>query len=257
MIFAELVDGCNLKCALCWNRNRTGTFKQMSLETAKKIIKQYGSNHMLCWFNWGDSLLYSDLETLSEMVRATKSAISSNFSMKISDERMKALLNFNTVYVSLSGITNKVYGIYNRGGDFDLVMSNLQRLSKLNHSRIVVRWESHYQNEHQTVKANFLFNNMKFFFEPTPLSCEVEELIEGFDHPLLKFPRFTRKGKSCRIMKWLPIDVDGNYLLCCASHNVKIGLNIDCIHSDYELMAAKMIIPMCETCRYYQYWRMF
>ena len=60
MIVSELVDGCHLRCALCWNRVRKGSFRNMSLKTVEMVLEKYGNEPRIDWHNWGEPLLHKD-----------------------------------------------------------------------------------------------------------------------------------------------------------------------------------------------------
>ena len=258
MIIAELVDFCNLKCALCWNRNREGSGKQMSLLTIKKIIKRYGNfRQQIAWFNWGEPLLYNEFESFSETIKETKSTTSSNFSLKLSNDKMLALCNFSTVCISLSGMTSDIYNIYNCGGNFDLVIKNVKKLSTIGCKRVILKWQSHRYNNHQFSMACDFAKEIGVGFESIPLVVGVEELINDFNHQLITVPKFNNIRSHCRLLSWPTIDVDGNYLLCCATHNIEIGYSIDDNIGLKELLIAKEKQPICITCRDKGYWRMY
>lgn len=261
MIVAELVDLCQLKCALCWNRNRRGSGKQMSLQTVEKILNRYGDvkNQTIAWFNWGEPLLYKEFVPFTKMIKGTRSCLSSNFSLHIPDSYFDGMYSFETIYVSLSGLTPEIYGIYNVGGNFKLVMENIKRVSENRYRRVVLRWQEHRYNKQFHQQAAEFAASMGFQFESIGLNCEVEELMEGFDHELLREPKFRGKsrGKECRLLYWTVIDVDGNHLLCCTSHNVPIGYHLDDNPTRRMLKRARMNTPMCQKCQELGYWRMF
>lgn len=259
-IVAELVDACHLRCALCWNKNRTGSGKQMSLDTASKILRRYDDvSYKISWFNWGEPLLYKEFETFAEMAKKTNAIniISSSMSLPVSDERLESLRNFDSVCVSLSGMTPEVYNVYHTNGNFDLVMKNLRRLSQLKLNNVRFKWLTHKYNVFQLTEARRFARVLGFKFSHGDLNCCVEDLVGGFDHELLKVPKFPRKQHFCHIRYWTPIDVDGNYLLCCASQNVKIGYSIDDKVSSRELRKAKSKTALCGECDKNEYWRMF
>jgi MoaA/NifB/PqqE/SkfB family radical SAM enzyme len=233
----------------------------MSLETAAKVLSKYRNSReqQIAWYSWGEPLLYKQFVELSKMVRGTRSVISSNFSLNIPDTYFEGLQNFETVYISLSGLNADVYNIYHQGGIFDLVMRNIKKLSSYKCRRVVIRWLEHKYNKFQHEQARQFAESFGFRFEPTHLTCEVEELIEGFDHDLLRVPKFkeTSDNAYCKQLRWTPIDVDGNYLLCCSSHNVKIGYTIDNEVSSRELRKAKLRTEICHTCNKRELWKMF
>ena len=220
------------------------------------MLLRYGnvSSQTISWFNWESHDCTKSLKYLPDG-KGTRSAISSNFSLR-TDAGMEPS-NFRTIYVSMSGITPELYQLYNVGGDLSLVMSNLKRLSALKCRRVIIRWESHRYNAHQQAKAKDMAEGFGFGFEPILLNCMVEEQVEEFWHPLLSCSYIHKRPGKCKMLKWTPIDVDGNYLLCCASRNVKIGYNIDDNVSDADLVAARLKTDLCTICRDRQYWRMY
>lgn len=255
-VFSELVDGCNLKCTLCWNRNRTPSMEQMTLSVVEKIMKRFNGtrNVRYQWFNWGEPLLYGKFYEFSDIVDKARSVISSNFSLKLSDKHFDILKSFRTVIASISGLTEEVYGIYHHGGNFRLVMDNLERLKGF--QNVKVNWIRHRYNTHQDDACREMCVENGFHFSPLYANCEVEDLVDGFKHELLK-THFRRNREACGIMPWIPISVHGEYLLCCTTHNVGTGYTIDDNISQEELMKVKMEIPICKTCREREYWRMY
>ncbi len=259
VIIGELVDFCKLYCAICWNRNRKGSGKQMELTTVQKILDKFGRTR-IGWYNWGEPLLHTEFPKIAEMVKKSYSCISSSLSLDLEDSYFDALHNFKVIYVSLSGMTEEVYKIYNRGGNFELVMSNLRKLVARNKNRIVLVWQGHPFNVHQKEECKKLCMDLGIEFSPTTLNCEVEDLVMGFNHALLKSPKFkeNRPYFNCQLLfNTLPIDVDGNYLLCCASHNVKTGYTIWDDISPGELFRARAKQDLCITCQDAGFWRMF
>ena len=256
IIVPELVDGCRMFCALCWNRKRQGSMENMSLEIVREVVKKY-SESTICWFNWGEPLWHTGFIEVSDVIEPTVSFISSSFSLPISDEYLFALTKWKRVYISLSGMTQKVYEIYNCGGDVNLVFSNLERFLATNHKEIIVRWQNHPLNKHQKndVAGYCKYRNIKFM--SIPLNCEVEDLTQGFEHELLRNPKFNPLMTDCGIVRQLPIGVDGAYLLCCATHNVKTGYTIFDDISEEELLKKRMDLPLCNICRERKLFQMY
>lgn len=266
IIIAELVDGCHLRCALCWNRDRKASNKQMPLEIADKILKRYDNIiYRIVWYNWGEPLLHKKFETFASMAGKSnaQNIMSSSMSLFLTDERLESLSNFDCVNVSLSGMTPDIYKIYHTNGNFDLVMKNLNRLAELKLNGIILIWLTHKHNSFQTAMAREFASSLNCGFVEEQLNCGVEELLNGFNHELLKLPKYPYRGGSCRIQPWDNIDVDGNYLLCCASHNVKIGYSIDDeittspFPRNKKLREARLKTPLCITCRKNEFWRMY
>ena len=263
MIVPELVDGCLLHCSLCWNRNRTPSFKQMELSTVEQVLLVF-KGYRLYWFNWGEPLLHKEFITVADMVKDTFSAISSSLSMKLSDKQIDAIRKFKVVYVSLSGMCKETYHIYNRGGNFNQAIENLKTIAKDRRNRVIMQWEMHQLNEKHFNTAKAFAQSLNIEFSPFGLNCEVEDLIDGIDNmtvlekDLLKTPKEYPDVHECPLIrKNIPIDVDGNFLLCCASHNVKIGIDIWDGFTFDELFDAKLKTEICSKCRENEHWRFF
>lgn len=253
-VVPELVDGCQMSCELCWNSNRQGSMKNMSLETIKKVIEKHG--HVLsCWYNWGEPLLHKQFVEASTLISSTAmSFISTNLSLHLSNEYFNSLLKYTRIYVSLSGITKDIYDIYNKGGNFDLVFSNLDKLiqTKINNNAntcIILRFERHKFNEHQYETILNFCKSKNILFEPIYLNCEVEDLMVGFTHELLKKQTPNSDIDGCGLLGEFPIGIDGTYLLCCASHNVETNLTVYDDVSMEDVLVARKKLSVCEECR--------
>jgi sulfatase maturation enzyme AslB (radical SAM superfamily) len=259
MIIPELVDGCNLKCKLCWNRNRKGSFKQMSLKTVEKVIQTFGLRANYHWYNWGEPLLYNQFHDFVELAKNAKSTISSNFSMHLTDSHFADLSKLRQVIASISGATKPVYELYHVGANYKIVLQNLAKLKDIaSTTKVTLNWIDHTDNYHQQQWAKDWCKLQNFNFTKVNLNCEVEELISGFKHPYLQYPLpMNNKGKICKIVNWTPISVEGEYLLCCASHNVKTGYTIWDNVSPEELVQIKLEQPLCQSCCAGQHWRAF
>jgi len=256
-VIPELVDGCNLRCILCWNRNRRGTFKQMSLATVEQVLKVWGRRPQYCWYNWGEPLLYKNFCEFVDMTRRYRSCISSNFSLHIPDSHFEAMKNLAQVTVSMSGLTAEVYNIYHQGGNFPLVWENVNRLKGYHNIRI--NWLKHPGNAHQEEECKKWCQDMGFIYGGFRANCEVEECLEDFTHPFLKTERHysSKHFKNCKVQRWMPISVDGEYLICCTTHNIGLGVTVwDNITYD-QLLELKRNHPFCKKCFEKGCWRMF
>jgi len=257
MIVAELVDGCPVNCAACWNRNRHGTYRQMSLATVEQVLERYGQSR-IDWFNWGEPLWHDEFHEIAARVKGTASRVSSNFSLQVSDERLRDLDSFQRVYVSLSGLTPETYRIYHRGGCFPLVEKNLERLIAHRQRGVVIRWIAHERNAHEETACRERCQRWGVEFERVAMNGEVEDLLANVAYDVAPVGEVKHPGlRECRLLRWIVIGVDGQYLLCCGSHNVPTGLTLDDPVTPEELMAAKRALPLCRACHARELWRRF
>ena len=269
-MIAELVDGCKLHCAICWNRSRKGSMKSMPLKLVETILDKYGGFPKVQWYIWGEPLLHENFVEVADMVKDAQSWISSSLSLPISKEKLEALHKFKVIIVSMSGLTKSVYNIYHRDGNFELVAENLLDLAAgKKDEQIAIRWLSHPKNEHQLGTLMQLAGRIGIDVTLTTLHCEVEsqlnhrdgnfELVEenrGFKHELIGHQKH-RDGKFCTLVGNILVGVDGDYLLCCASRNVKIGLHIKDNVTQEEIKQAQLATPLCKECRKQELWRLY
>lgn len=86
-------------------------------------------------YNWGEPLLNTRLTDFVEVAarKRVSTRISTNLSMRLSEDRLRALINsgLNHMIVSLDGASRETAGTYRRKGDFDLVVENMRRIVRL------------------------------------------------------------------------------------------------------------------------------
>lgn len=127
---------CNLHCPFCptgQGRN-VRTKGTLGIEEFKRIMDKLGPYAVhLDLVNWGEPFLNRHIY---EMVRYAKgfgcdTKIDTNLSF-LSDEDAESLVcsGLDKIVVSIDGLSPATYGTYRRGGDFDKVMENLNRLIK-------------------------------------------------------------------------------------------------------------------------------
>lgn len=146
-------SACQLRCPFCPTGSQKGVIRNMdlmSLELFQKIIDEVGPYiFRLDLFNWGEPLLNKHFV---EMVRYAKRhriwvSTSTNLSVQLSDQQMEDLLRsgLDKMIVSLDGVSEEKYRKYRIGGNFNLVMSNLQRLAQkkreLGLERPIIVWQ--------------------------------------------------------------------------------------------------------------------
>ena len=134
----EPTNACQLRCPLCptglriMPRPRTN----MRLDLFEKLLREVGDYVFYIDFhNWGEPLLFSGLEEMIRLARkrSISTTISTNLSLKVSDERMERLIasGLNHMIISLDGASRETVTQYRRGMDFDLVVDNMRRLTAM------------------------------------------------------------------------------------------------------------------------------
>ncbi len=126
-------NACNLQCLLCPAGRKDSGRPQalMSFPTFKRILDECG--RYLCsinLFNWGEPLLNKDVPA---MVRyATQMNIDVNISTNLNhldDAICRELIEsrLTNLVISLDGASQESVSIYQKGSDFQAVLSNIER----------------------------------------------------------------------------------------------------------------------------------
>lgn len=135
--YIEPTSFCNLRCPSCptGTRRRIREEKAISFERFCEIVDELSPYLLILYFyNFGEPLLHKDsIKMISYasqkgiMVRA-----SSNLSVNLSDERALELVKSGlySLKVGLDGIDQKTYEQYRRRGNFNLVVSNIEKIVK-------------------------------------------------------------------------------------------------------------------------------
>lgn len=161
-IRVDPASACNLRCPLCptgaGEIGRDRTF--MSLDVFEQIMTEFGPRAFLVhlWV-WGEPLLHRDLWRMVACATAhgVGTEISTNLSVKLTDDQIDRLITAGLTWlvVSADGASPETYEQYRRGGDFNLVVSNMRRFAarkKTLRSRIpFIEWQfvPFRHNEHE------------------------------------------------------------------------------------------------------------
>lgn len=90
-------------------------------------------------YDEGEPLLNKEIYKMINLlsVNNVSSCISTNFSFNFSDDTLEQLLDcgLEHLVVSIDGAAQETYSSYRKGGDFNLVVSNIQRLLSIQNSR--------------------------------------------------------------------------------------------------------------------------
>jgi radical SAM protein with 4Fe4S-binding SPASM domain len=242
----DIGNVCNLKCPLCpTGRGDKGASRGlMSLERFKKVIDQIGKYITnLELYNWGEPLLNRDL---IPMIRYAKSkaipvCISTNLNA-LSDKMAEEIVStrIDKIFISCDGASQETYSKYRVGGDFQCLLSNINRLVrakkrlKNSYTRIVLLFHVFRHNEHEIeamkslaqrlgveVRINRMRTDMgKEIFETDKESIErdrewipTRKEYSAFD---LKNREKTRQMICKNLWNTTVINWDGSVLPCCA-----------------------------------------
>lgn len=240
---------CNLKCELCPSGLRMPGRKQsiMRFDVFKKLIDECGPYLWdISLFNWGEPLLNKELFRMIEYAKAYRIeiAVSTNLNY-FSEEICKKLIEsgLDVLIVSLDGASQDSVQRYQKGSDFELVVSNMKRIVELKNeldSKLpLVQWRFLVNrfNEHEIEKAKTLARQLRIDkLEISPFRCNMADelflnnesqyqnvkswLPEDEELSMYDYERKRKKTRKtiCRLL-WSDsvMNPDGSISPCCAS----------------------------------------
>lgn len=170
MAFVDPTLFCNLRCPACPTGSHAGLRPRATLgwDLYQQFMDEVGDYlFKLYLYNLGEPLLHKQTPEMIELAKAKDIfvMVSSNLSIELSDEYLLRLVQSgpDVLVVAMDGVTPESYQQYRRGGDFDLVRTNMQRIQaikkQLNSSTPHVMWQflvfQHNEHEVETVKREY------------------------------------------------------------------------------------------------------
>jgi len=284
--YIDVVGGCNLKCPSCPmgnSRSIPRTKGLMEPTLLNRIMKKAASECKVGGvglFNWTEPLLHPRLSELVGVVRShgVPCSISTNLSVNKSFDDLLAS-NPEAIYVSTSGFTQAVYERTHKGGDIELVKSNMKSLAETNakcgdKTHITVMFHRYQGNQQDELLMRDFSENLGFSFQTdharmmplektlayighdpsmAQLTPDDYEILKLLPIPLDEAMKIAvqHKAQPCSFLSsQIVIDVLGEVQLCCAvydSSKYAIGnyLNTPLPH----IQELRHSHPMCSKCR--------
>lgn len=280
----DIVGTCNLRCPSCPVGNlsaieRSKGFMDVGLfeEIVKKIKSESQNETPNLWlFNWGEPFLHPKLP---EFIRIAKAhalpvMLSSNLNTKL-DFKEVIRAEPETIKISLSGMTQEVYGKTHARGNIETVKENMRKLRRYidEFDAKTVAWVSYHMYRHNICdygdavmfanSLNFEFLPIVAFFQPLEKMIElVENKLPDVDktlvdllieHPLvgvIMSKRIADTAQDCELRsKMMTINHDGSVPLCCGVYEPENMLGVKFVDLPHqELQALKYEHDFCKTC---------
>jgi len=128
---------CQLSCPYCSVGNRTIRRSPglLSPDLNERVLKELGETAFVIWyFSTGEPLLNRQIGEILKLTQQFEifTVISTNLSLPLSDERIDEILGsgLGAICISLDGTSPETYSRYRVGGNFNLVVDNIARLTK-------------------------------------------------------------------------------------------------------------------------------
>jgi len=214
-ITLNVTTHCQLSCPYCETGN--GSLNRSSgLLTPERFNYHmgplYNSTFLLRMFGTGESLLNKQFPRMIEYTKEKEifSLLSTNLSLKLSDRQIDELLQcgLGIMAISIDGASAKTYSQYRRGGDFHLVIANMQRLiarkKELGLSHPIIEWRFlvFEHNKHEIDTARLLAkkygcDQVTFHLGSAPASNADVILAQNADlYPVTSGPVFMHAVKN-------------------------------------------------------------
>ncbi|MBF0633111.1 MAG: radical SAM protein [Nitrospinae bacterium] len=256
--YIDVIGGCNLKCPSCPMGNSSGIPRPNGLmEPAflNSIMKKAVNECKVVTvglFNWTEPLLHP---RLPELVRIVKSygipcSISTNLNVRKSfDDLLKS--EPDAIYISTSGFYQDIYERTHKGGDIELVKSNMKTLAEAKKiysgkTHITVMFHRYRGNQRDEFLLRDFSKSLSFSFqtdyarmapiekvlayvsknsESVELTAEDYELLKMLPIPLDDAMKLARKNKErpCSFLSnQIVLNVLGGVQLCCATYDSRL-----------------------------------
>lgn len=281
----DLTNACNLKCPSCpqnnWTRHENC---QMTLERFEKIVQHIKTDTpnvaYIPLFCWTEPLLRKDIGDFLEVLKREKilGILSTNFSMEL--PQLEEVIQKRPEYfrISFSGYTQEFYQKAHRGGNINLVKSNLFKLryllDKYSPDTFVEIYyhEYKYSPEEELKKWRILCDELGFtmFNHSATINpienvirilkgediSDIKEVVDSlkFDFRSRRYPDICEYPELCYSFKnMFCVTAKGKVLVCdCVYDEKKALLSENIEEVTYkELMELKSKNEICKECLRY------
>ena len=141
-LWIEPVNYCNLHCDGCWvpGKQKYTKHKPMDIELFKKNIDSVKDTLILLVLQMsGEPFLH---ECIFEMIRyasdnniAVRTSTNGSFKTKKDWGEKVVDSKLDTLYISISGISNEIYEQYHQGGNIENVINNIKKINEVKRTR--------------------------------------------------------------------------------------------------------------------------
>ena len=273
----DIVDACNLRCAICprgvYYKNNTS--KKMELNVFNRLLDKITSECQckeICLYNWTEPFLHPELDKFVKAVkdRRLDCFLSSNLSFKKPAMLESVLRHSPALVVSVSGFEQGTHELYHKGSNLNVVKENLNLIAEFKEKeKLPLNVEVHclqfVDNQKDQMMWEKYCSDHGFSFLAKPAhSSEVatpqssQRLISKPVFEELSNGEFKIKGnfssepvlKSCPLHNTIPLDSDCDVYLCCIYWNRKeftVGNYLDMPIN--EIQRRRLSMFECAHCR--------
>jgi MoaA/NifB/PqqE/SkfB family radical SAM enzyme len=246
-VMIDPVNICQLQCPLCSTGRRRLNYdpKIMPLQTFQVVLDKMPFIKKLELYKNGEPFLNPDIFAMTRYAcdRNIQVTISTNLSFTKTDDFFEDIVKSGLakLIVSLDGASQESYARYRKGGNYDLVVSNIRKIieakNQLQSKKPEIVWQFlvNKYNEHEIVAAQQISRDLKLELDLQPMGLAddlpdaqldstiqermaqwlpankqyVSECYRGeYRYPLYR-------GICAQLFTRLVVTVDGKVLPCC------------------------------------------
>jgi MoaA/NifB/PqqE/SkfB family radical SAM enzyme len=134
----DVTNGCQLSCPICPTglKLQDRPIGSLSLDLFKDLLDEIGDFvFFIDFYNWGEPLINKKIDEYIKIAHQRRiwTTISSNLSLPLTDQRIQGLIEsgLSELIISVDGASPETYATYRQGGDFELVIQNMQRIVRM------------------------------------------------------------------------------------------------------------------------------
>lgn len=250
-------------------------------EVLDKALAEFPAIKLVTVHNWAEPLLHPRLPELIRLAKDRGLSVyaSSNLNvLRREDDLLSS--GIDTLAVSVSGATQETYGTYHAGGQIETVRENMRRLAQARQrtgssTELVCIFHKYADNRADALEMREFATSLGYTFKPVWAYFTVVEKLLASQAPDRRYGaiEFTEADQAladrlaipiakrlamaaqlpaapCKILHdWLPIDVNGNVQLCCASgleESTTIGSLL--VMNASEIQSRREAHPLCGDC---------
>jgi len=289
----DVVGTCNLRCPSCPVGNMSDSFIDaprpkgfMELDKFKKIIDKIlheeKSNFRIALYNWGEALLHPKISEITDFLNSKKISFDISTNLNVDCDLWGIIKSNPTLFrVSISGGYQNTYQKSHKGGDINLVISNLYRLrhlldraKKLNiaiNTNIQVYYHLYRDNcDDDIARVYNICTELGFnFSQGVAFMMPLEKVIYG----LVPGEKFSPQDQSTIDRMYLPLDTqrmvgklgksqrcvlkdtqtvinhDGSIATCCAVFDPSFFISDNFLDNNLnQIKELKEKSPICSPC---------
>lgn len=234
---------CNLRCPLCVTglRQQKKELKFIDFDLFTDVIEKI-KNHatIVQLYKWGESFLHKDIVKILEYCTRydLNTEISSNLNFT-DDEKLEATVKYRLkkLIVSFDGVNQVDYERYRVGGNFELVLGNIEKINKYKNkykSEFPTITLQYLKNKFTTTQIETIKNNYKNWGADEYIVYDMTTVFKDNSHETARKwftdEEITRRrfldvdvcfqGKHCLFLnEFMVIEQDGSIASCCYSTN--------------------------------------